>query len=152
VAIFIILRAAFGYLFLVLMVRIVGRRPGKELTPFEFILIFYLGGITLTGMVGNDASFTNAVTEILTVALCHYVLSYLRYRSRAAARVLNGTPLLLLANKQWRTDTMSRVNIQSDDVMDAARQQGIKRPSEIKIGVLETFGEISIVADKDGPK
>ena len=53
VAFFIIARAAFGYLFLVLIVRIVGRRPGKQLTPFEFVLIFYLGGLTLTGMLSG---------------------------------------------------------------------------------------------------
>lgn len=150
-AIFIILRAAFGYLFLVLMVRIVGRRPGKQLTPFEFVLIFYLGGLMLTGMVGRDASFTNAVTEILTVALLHYVLSYLRYRFGAVARLLDGTPLILSENKQWRTETMSRARIQSEDVMDMARQQGLKQPSDIKVAVLESFGQITIVPDNHKP-
>ena len=85
-AVFVILRAAFGYLFLVLMVRVVGRRPGKQLTPFEFVLVFYLGGLTLTGMVGTEASLTNAVTQILTVAVCHYVLASLRYRFDAFAQ------------------------------------------------------------------
>lgn len=154
-AIFTILRAAFGYLFLVLIVRIVGRRPGKQLTPFEFVLIFYLGGLTLTGMVGRDASFTNAVTEILTVAVIHYVLSYLRYRFGAVARLLDGTPLILTENKHWRTETLSRAHIQSEDVMDMARQQGLKQPSDIRVAVLETFGQISIVPDKqksDGSK
>lgn len=151
-AIFIILRAAFGYLFLVLMVRIVGRRPGKQLTPFEFVLIFYLGGLMLTGMVGRDASFTNAVTEILTVALLHYVLSYLRYRFGAVARLLDGTPLILSENKQWRTETMSRAHIQSEDVMDMARQQGLKQPSDIKVAVLESFGQITIVPDNHKPE
>jgi uncharacterized membrane protein YcaP (DUF421 family) len=87
-----IIRAAFGYLFLVLIVRIVGRRPGKQLTPFEFVLIFYLGGLTLTGMVGSDASLTNAFCQILTVALCHYGLSELRFRSDRAMRILDAFP------------------------------------------------------------
>jgi uncharacterized membrane protein YcaP (DUF421 family) len=56
------------YLFLVLIVRVVGRRPGKQLTLFEFVLIFYLGDLTLTGMVGNEASLTNAICQTLTVA------------------------------------------------------------------------------------
>src|SRR2546423_12702389 len=87
VAFFVIARAAFGYLFLVLIVRIVGRRPGKQLTPFEYVLIFYLGGLTLTGMVGDELSLTNAITQILTVALCHYVLAFLRFHSDRMARV-----------------------------------------------------------------
>jgi len=124
-AIYVILRAAFGYLFLVLMVRIVGRRPGKQLTPFEFVLIFYLGGLTLTGMIGNEASLTNAVCQIITVGFCHYGLAELRYRSNRITRLLDGTPLTLLENGRWRSETLSHMGLQDDDVMDMARGQGI---------------------------
>jgi uncharacterized membrane protein YcaP (DUF421 family) len=148
-ALFVIFRAAFGYLFLVLMVRIVGRRPGKQLTPFEFVLIFYLGGLTLTGMVGDEVSLTNAVTQILTVALCHYGLAWLRFRSDAFAQVLDGTPLILLEDKAWRTDTMSRMRIQDDDVMDMAREQGLPSLDKIDTAILEAFGEITIIPVED---
>ena len=148
-ALFIILRAAFGYLFLVLMVRIVGRRPGKQLTPFEFVLIFYLGGLTLTGMVGTEVSLTNALTQILTVALCHYGLAWLRFRSDAFAQILDGTPLILLENKTWRTDTMSHMRLQDDDVMDMAREQGLPSLDKIDTAILEAFGEITIIPVED---
>ncbi len=149
-SLFVLLRAAFGYLFLVLMVRIVGRRPGKQLTPFEFVLVFYLGGLTLTGMVGMEASLASAVTQIITVALCHYGLSELRFRYDWAAKLLDGVPLILLEKKQWRTETLSQMGIQDDDVMDMARGQGIRELSGIKTAVLETFGEITIVpVDED---
>ena len=147
-----ILRAAFGYLFLVLMVRIVGRRPGKQLTPFEFVLIFYLGGLTLTGIVSDEVSLTNAVCQILTVALCHYALAWLRYHSNWAARMLDGVPLFLLEQKQWRTDTLSQMRIQDDDVMDMARDQGLKDLTGIRLAVLETFGEITIIPRDDEDK
>jgi len=149
-AIFVVLRAAFGYLFLVLMVRIVGRRPGKQLTPFEFVLVFYLGGLTLTGMVGEEASLTNAIVQILTVALCHYGLASLRYRFDRVARLLDGTPLILLEAGQWRTETLSRMRIQDDDVMDMARDQGIADLGGIESATLEAFGEISIMPKPEG--
>jgi uncharacterized membrane protein YcaP (DUF421 family) len=145
VAIFTILRAAFGYLFLVLIVRIVGRRPGKQLTPFEFVLVFYLGGLTLTGIVGAEVSLTNAVCQILTIALCHYALAWLRFRFDSIAQILDGSPLLLLGDRQWRSDTLSRMHLQDDDVMDMAREQGIKDLSGIEAAVLESFGAITIL-------
>jgi uncharacterized membrane protein YcaP (DUF421 family) len=144
-ALFTILRAAFGYLFLVLIVRIVGRRPGKQLTPFEFVLVFYLGGLTLTGMVGMEMSLTNAVCQIFTIALCHLALTWLRMRSDTFARVLDGSPLLLIGNGKWRSHTMSKMRLQDDDVMDTARERGIRSLSGIEIAVLEVCGEISIV-------
>ncbi len=56
-----VLRAIFGYCFLIFIVRIESRRPGKQMTPFEFVLIFFIGGLTLTTLVGNDRSLTNAI-------------------------------------------------------------------------------------------
>jgi uncharacterized membrane protein YcaP (DUF421 family) len=140
-----ILRAAFGYLFLVLMVRVVGRRPGKQLTPFEFVLVFYLGGLTLTAMVGNELSMTNAFCQVLTVALCHYVMALLRHRSSTLRKILDGVPLVLLERNHWRTQTLVRMRMQDDDVMAVARQQGIKDLSGIGIATLEAYGEISII-------
>lgn len=147
-AIFTILRAAFGYLFLVLIVRIVGRRPGKQITPFEFVLVFYLGGLTLTGVVGDEASTVNAFCQIITIALCHYILSVLRHRSPRARRILDGTALVLLEKKAWRSNTLSHMGIQDDDVMAIARDQGIKDLSGIETATLEAYGEISIIEAK----
>jgi uncharacterized membrane protein YcaP (DUF421 family) len=144
-AIFTILRAAFGYLFLVLIVRIVGRRPGKQLTPFEFVLVFYLGGLTLTGIVGTEMSLVNAVCQIITIALCHYGLSTLRLRSDKVARILDGTPLVLMANNKWRSHTLSKMRLQDDDVMDMAREQGIRELSGVHTAILETYGQINII-------
>ena len=147
-----ILRAIFGYLFLILIVRIVGRRPGKQLSPFEFVLIFYLGGLTLTGMVGMEVSLTNAICQIVTVALCHYGLATLRYRSDFVAQFLDGVPLILLERGQWRADTMVHMRIADDDVMDMAREQGIKNFSGVKMAVLESFGEITIKPTEEESK
>lgn len=143
-----VLRAAFGYCFLILIVRIVGRRPGKQLTPFEFVLIFYLGGLTLTGMVGDEVSITNAVCQILTIALCHYGIALARFRSSRIARILDGTPLLLMEGGCWRSDTLSRMRIQDDDVMAMARDQGDKTLDQIGTAMLERNGEISILEHK----
>lgn len=143
-ALFTILRAAFGYLFLVFLVRVVGRRPGKQLTPFEFVLIFYMGGLTLTGVVGMEMSMTNAACQIVTIAFCHFSLSWLRHRSRRVALLLDGSPLILMKDGEWRTQIMKRVRIQDDDVMDAARDEGLRNLDEIGTAVLETVGSITV--------
>jgi len=145
VALLTIFRAAFGYLFLVFIVRIVGRRPGKQLTPFEFVLVLYLGGLTLTGMVGEEMSLANAFCQIITIAFCHFALTWLRLRSDTFARILDGVPLVLLDKNCWRSRTLSQMRLQDDDVMDMAREQGIRDFSGIRAAVLETFGQITII-------
>jgi len=140
-----ILRGFWGYLSLIFIVRIVGRRPGKQLTPFEFVLVFFLGGLTLTGMVGPQASLTNAVTQIITVAAAHTLLVWIRTWSPRMARLLDGTPLILLEGKTWRSRTMRKMRLSPDDVMAMARDQGLRTLDEIHTATLERNGEISIV-------
>ena len=139
------LRALLFYVFLVLVVRIVGRRPGKQITPFEFVLVFFIGGLALTAMVGDDASLTNAFVQILTIALAHFAITMARSKSPWLARLLDGTPLILLENGQWRSNTLSKMRIQDDDVMAQARDQGISTLEKIDIAILERNGQISII-------
>ncbi len=140
-----ILRAAWGYCFLIFITRIVGRRPGKQLTPFEFVLIFYLGGLTLTGMVGKDISVTNAILQIMTIAGVHWIITEIRCRSPRAARILDGTPLILVGGGHWREHTMSMMHITRSDVMAMARDQRVSRIEDIHTATLERNGEIGIL-------
>jgi uncharacterized membrane protein YcaP (DUF421 family) len=142
------LRAFFGYFFLVLIVRVVGRRPGKQLTPFEFVLVFFMGGLALTAMVGDEASFTNAVTQIIAIAAAHMALTLIRGASPRLARIIDGTPLILLENHEWRKETLVKMQIQDDDVMAMARDQGVATLEQIDKAVLERNGEISVIAAK----
>ena len=88
-----VLRAIFGYCFLIFIVRIESRRPGKQMTPFEFVLIFFIGGLTLTTLVGNGRSLTNAISAIVAIAATHLTLAWLKSISPAFGRLLDGTPI-----------------------------------------------------------
>jgi uncharacterized membrane protein YcaP (DUF421 family) len=144
-----VVRAVFGYIFLIFMVRVVGRRPGKQITPFEFILIFFLGGLTLTGMVGDEVSVTSAFCQIIAIACCHRLIVWARTKSPRIARIFDGTPLVLLEQGQWRQRTMQQMRIVPADVMAMARDQGMKTIGDIDTGVLERNGEISLIKKEE---
>jgi uncharacterized membrane protein YcaP (DUF421 family) len=141
-----IMRAFWGYFSLVFISRFVGRRPGKQLTPFEFVLIFFLGGLTLTGMVGPQVIATNAVTQVTAVACGHLLLVWVRTKSPGVAQLLDGTPLLLLEGNTWRSRTMRKMRISPEDVMAMTRDQGLKTLEEVHTATLERNGDISIIA------
>ncbi len=149
-----VIRAFVGYILMVLMVRVVGRRPGKQLTPFEFVLIFFIGGLALTAIVGDERSFTNAVCQIIAIAVAHYALSWCRSKSPRIARLLDGTPLILLEKRRWRARTLLNMRIADDDVMAAARDRGLKAFDDIELAVLERNGEINVIpaGASDGAK
>jgi uncharacterized membrane protein YcaP (DUF421 family) len=140
-----VIRAFFGYFFLVLVVRIVGRRPGKQMTPFEFVLIFFIGGLSLTAIVGDEGSFTNAICQIITLGFSHYTLAWARQKSSRFARLVDGTPLILLEKNSWRTNTLRHMRVSPDDVIASGRDSGVGTLEEIEQAVLERNGEISII-------
>ena len=138
-------RAILGYYFLVFMMRVAGRRPGKQLTPVEFILVFFCGGLVLTCVVADDRSLVNAFSQIVAIALAHGVLVILRGVWPVFGRIADGTPLVLLSKGEWQSDVMREKLIRDDDVMAVARDQGLERLDQIEYAVLERNGQISIV-------
>ncbi len=143
-----IIHAILGYIFLLMTVRVLSRRPGAQLTPFEFVLIFLLGGVIILTTVGSDHSETNAVCAVITVGLMHRLVSFITTRSPRWDEWINGVPLVLLENGQWQMDIMRRMRVQDNDVMAAAREKGVKTLDQIKYAILERNGAISIIKKK----
>src|SRR4051794_27820897 len=140
-----ILRAVAGYFLLMIIVRVLGRRPGGQLTPVEFVLIFVIGGIIIQSVVGDDRSMTNSVCAVITVGSLHRGLSRLKQRYPKWGMIVDGTPLPLLENGAWNSEVMWKLRVQDTDVMAAARAKGVTSLDQIKYAILERNGSISII-------
>ena len=144
-----IAHAVAGYFFLLLIVRVLTRRPGAQMTPFEFVLVFLMGGVIILATVGNDRSETNSVCAVLTVGLMHRLVSFLKTRFPRLGAIVDGTPLVLIEAGRWRTETMHKMRMLDDDIMAAARTKGIRALDGIEYAVLERNGAISIIKPED---
>jgi len=142
-----IIRATLAYWFLLFMLRVLGRRSTSQMTPFELILLFMIGGMTIQAVVSDDRSMTNALLAVCTVASMHIVVSVSKQWSDGFAKVVDGTPLVVMDRGEWNKELMQACRIQEQDVMQAARQQGIQRAEPIKYVIVERNGSISIVKD-----
>jgi uncharacterized membrane protein YcaP (DUF421 family) len=140
-----ILHAVFGYLFLLLIVRVLSRRPGGQLTLFEFVIVFLIGGVIILSTVGKDRSITNCATAILTIGLMHRLVSAVKGRYPRVAAIVDGTPLTLLKNGEWQLEVMKGMRIDREDVMAAARGKGLTSIHDVAYAVLERNGGISII-------
>jgi uncharacterized membrane protein YcaP (DUF421 family) len=118
------------------------------MTPLEFVLIFFIGGLMLTAMVGDEASFTNALIQIMTIACLHACLAWLRTKSTRFAVITDGTPLVLFERGKPRMEIMKGTRMSYDDIMASARDSGLKTLDEVKYAVLERNGQITIIPAK----
>jgi uncharacterized membrane protein YcaP (DUF421 family) len=144
-----ILHAVLGYFLLLLAVRVLARRPGGQLTLFEFVIVFLIGGVAIAATVGQDHSVTNCAVAIITIGLLHRLMAWAKGRSPRFAAILDGTPLVLLKDGHWQHRVMAGMRIDPEDVMAAARSKEVRSIFDVRYAILERNGTISIIVDKD---
>jgi uncharacterized membrane protein YcaP (DUF421 family) len=139
-----ILRATIAYWSLLFTLRVIGRRAVNQMTPFEFILLFLIGGMTIQAIVYDDRSLTNALIAVVTIAMNHVLVAWLKEKNVTFRKLADGTPIIIVENGHWHRWRMSRMRLQQQDVMSVARQAGIQHLDEIATAVVERNGAISI--------
>jgi uncharacterized membrane protein YcaP (DUF421 family) len=151
-----ILRATAAYWLLLFTLRVVGRRALNQMTPFELILIFLLGGMSIQAVVSDDRSLTNAFIAIMTVAMNHVLVAWLKQRSEGFRKIADGTPIVIVQDGRWDRTKMALMRLQEQDVMSVARGQGMRRIEEVQEAIVERNGSISVYKvenqDKDQKK
>jgi uncharacterized membrane protein YcaP (DUF421 family) len=140
----IVLRAAFGFLFLFFVTRIVGRRELSTMEPFDLILLVVLGDLVQQGVTQSDYSITGLVLAIGTMGLMTVSFSYLSFRVRRLRPLLDGEPIVLVQDGEALMRNLKRERITIEELAASARFQAqIESIDEVKWAVLETNGQIS---------
>lgn len=141
-----ILRGVAIYFFLLVIFRVAGRRTLSELSSFDFVLMLVVGESTQQALLSEDYSVTNACLLIITLVGIDILLAWVKQRSGAVERWLDGVPLVVLADGQPLHDRMKKARIDDFDILDAARKlRGLERFDQIKYAVLERNGGITII-------
>ena len=140
-----LIHAIVGYFILLATIRFLSRRPGSQMTLFEFVLVFLMGGIIIASTMGNDRSVTNATFAVVMIGLMHRLMSYARNRWPALGRVVDGVPIVLYRRGQWQERVMRRMKIAPEDVLAAARTKGLHGIDDVDFAVLERNGQISVL-------
>jgi uncharacterized membrane protein YcaP (DUF421 family) len=146
----IVFRAALVFLFLWVITRVVGRSTLGELSTFELLLYIVMGDLIQQAVTQQDYSLFSAVLAIGVFALMTIALSYASWRWPALRTLIRGTPVLVLQRGTPLTDVMRRQRLTIDDLMAAAREQGIRRLSDVEVAVLEADGSISFFKPESG--
>jgi uncharacterized membrane protein YcaP (DUF421 family) len=140
-----IVRAVIGYFILLLVVRVLRRRAGSQMTLFEFVLVFLIGGVIILSTVGQDRSVTNCTCAVIAVAFVHRCLAWAKSRSATLGTIIDGTPLVLIKQGRWQEEVVRGMGIRPEDVAAAARARGVTSLDDVEYAVLERNGGISIV-------
>lgn len=134
------------YLFLLVVLRIGGKRTLGQTTTFDFVLVLIIAETTQQALLGGDFSLTTAMLLIATLVGLDIVLSLLKRKWPKLDRLVEGVPMVIVEHGKPLWDRMHKARVDESDVLSAARElQGLKNLDEIEYAVLERSGTISIV-------
>jgi uncharacterized membrane protein YcaP (DUF421 family) len=141
----IVMRGLAIYLFLLVVFRIAGQRTLSDATTFDFVLLLIIAEVTQQALLGEDFSVTNAMLLIVTLVGLDIALSLWKQRSRRTERILEGAPLVIIDDGKPVRERMQKARVDEEDILAAARKEGLERMDQVKYAILERNGGISII-------
>src|SRR4051812_7719194 len=145
----IVFRSIFIFFFLWLITRAVGRSALGELSTFQLLLYVTMGDLVQQGITQQDYSVTAAVLAVGTFALLTSAFSFANWRWRRARPLIHGVPLVIVRDGEPCDEALRSEQLALNDLMEAAREQGIRRFRDIELAVLEADGKISFFSKSD---
>lgn len=145
-----VLRAAVVYVIVLGFTRALGRRELSTLQPFDLILLVVIGDLIQSGVTQNDLSVTGILLVLATIGVLQVFTSFLSFRFRRMRRVLQGEPVVLVRNGEIIQRNLRRERLDSADLAEKARLNGIATMDDVKWAVLETNGDISFIKSSEG--
>jgi len=142
----IVLRALVAYVFVLFLMRVVGRRELSSMEPSDVILLVVIGDLVQNGVTQSDYSVTGIVLAAGTIGLLATLTAFVTFRWSRIRNVIEGEPVILVEDGKLIERNMKHERLTLDEVMEQARlQQGVESLHDVRWAVLETSGSISIV-------
>ena len=142
-----VFRAIFGFLFVFLLTRIVGRRELSSLEPFDLILLVMIGDLVQQGITQNDFSVTGLVLVGGTVALMTILVAWTDFRFPFLRPAIAGRPIIVVQDGEPIERNLRQNRLTTEEVAAELRQeQGIASLDQVKWAILESNGRISFIA------
>lgn len=138
------------YAFVVVGVRILGKRTLGQLTPADLIVLVLIPEFFGETIGGDDFSVTNAVIAASTLLVIVLITDTLSYRFPRFGSLVAGDPVTVVSQGRLRSEQMHLERLAPDDIRDAMHRAGLEELEQVKWAVLYPDGTVAIVP-RDGP-
>ncbi|MEO6786757.1 MAG: YetF domain-containing protein [Chthoniobacteraceae bacterium] len=140
-----IVRGFIVYAFLLILIRITGKRQVGQLAPFDLILLLVLSNAVQNAMNGGDNSVSGGLISAVTLVLLNYLVGMATYRSKLLEGIIEGRPDVLIHNGTLFPAVMKRAKLTHHELNAALRQAGCACVEDVHTAVLENNGALSVV-------
>ena len=138
------IRTIILYIFLVITVRIMGKRQIGELQPSELVVTILISELAAIPMQDLGIPLFNGIIPILTLLACEMILSFFMLKSIKVRKIFSGTPSVIITNGVIDQAEMKKNRFTIDDLMEELRLKNVSSVEEVSKAIMETNGKLSV--------
>jgi uncharacterized membrane protein YcaP (DUF421 family) len=139
-----IVRACAVYVLVFVLLRVFGKKPLGQMSPFDLIVLLLLSEAVQNALLGEEKSLTGGMIVATTLFALSETFGYAVWRSKRVGRALDGTPSVLVRNGHVYSDVLAREQVTRSELMEAIRRQGCTCLTRVRYAVLENDGHITV--------
>ncbi len=139
----IVLRTSLMFLFVLLLLRLSGKKGVRQLTIFEVAIIIALGSAAGDPMFNKDMAILPSLLVFALILGIYRLLTYLAARNEKIESVLEGDPMYIIEDGMFTMDEESHTTFAKDEFFAEMRAASIEHVGQVRIAVLETNGQVS---------
>jgi uncharacterized membrane protein YcaP (DUF421 family) len=143
-----ILRPIVVYAFLVISLRLSGKRELVQLNPFDLVVLLTLSNTVQNAIIGEDNSVTGGIIGATSLLVVNYLVVRFLYNHRKLDQFVEGKADVLIDNGKVRTEHLKKELITMQQLSAAARKQGFDDLADVQQCVLEPGGTLTFIARK----
>lgn len=147
-----IARPVLVYFFLVVGLRLAGKRELAQLNPFDLVVLLTLSNTVQNAIIGADNSVMGGLIGASTLLLLNYFVVRFFSRHERLQRLVDGEPDILIEEGKLSEDSLKKELITKSELEAAARKQGFASLEEVERASLEPGGSFSFVGKKRTPE
>ena len=137
-------RPVLVYLFLVILLRVFGKRELAQLNPFDLVVLLSLSNTVQNAIIGEDNSVTGGLIGAFTLLAVNYLVVRFLFRHRRLDQLLAGTPTVLIENGRLRPKTLAKELLTRSELLIVVNRQGYAGLEDVNRCVLEPGGTFFI--------
>ncbi len=141
-------RAVIVYLFLLVLLRLTGKRQVGQLAPFDLVLLLVLSNAVQNSMNGGDNSVTGGIVLSCTLVGINWLAGWLTYRSKTIEGLIEGRPVILVHDGRVDRKAMRKVQLTMHELDAALRSESCAGVEDVRFAVLENNGQITVIPKK----
>jgi uncharacterized membrane protein YcaP (DUF421 family) len=145
------LRPVIVYVFLIVGLRLAGKRELAQLNPFDLVVLLTLSNTVQNAIIGEDNSVTGGLVGAATLLLVNYIVVRFLFTHEHLEHIVEGEPDALIEGGVVREDRLKKELLTKAELETAAHRQGFASLKDIERAVIEPGGTIFLVGKKPSP-